>query len=203
MEIVKKENKACIFIFGQVDFNLVRYYKRVRDQEYTTDALVNYIDWLSTLNRQIFVIGIFPSPIKKQNVIRSLIKYGTIPAEEKIDEKKIYEEFDRSDVMLTKWNEILKKGCEKHGFTYLDLFPTGSLSEEFLDLSDVNLHLRYEPVLRVMQKNFNLTIDWKKVADVEKEYEKEKEQRLIKFNDSKEETVARSKVVTERWKLQN
>lgn len=111
--IIARENSPCIFLFGQVDYGLVRYYKRAQHSEYEVNSLKLYVDWLASLEKEVIVICIFPSPVKRENIVRSLKKYGSIEADFQ-EEALILEEYDRSEKILAEWNALLEKECKAH-----------------------------------------------------------------------------------------
>ena len=54
-------------MFGQVDFNYVRYYKLVEEEPQKTEEVFrDYVKWVSSMNknRNISIVSIFPSPVK-------------------------------------------------------------------------------------------------------------------------------------------
>ncbi len=69
-----------LFFFGQVDFNYVRYYKVIKGEPpITEDTFKKYVEWVSSMNQRknIAIVSIFPTPIKKESVISSLINKGS------------------------------------------------------------------------------------------------------------------------------
>lgn len=67
-------------MFGQVDFNYVRYYKVIHGEPpIDEDHFHDYVKWVSTLNKSgnISIVSIFPSPITEEYLISSLINKGT------------------------------------------------------------------------------------------------------------------------------
>ena len=60
----------------------------------------------------------------------------------------------------------------------LVLFPKDEVPSEFRDLSNLTIHLRYVPVLKLVQKYVDITFDEEKAAIEEQEYEKDKAIRI-------------------------
>lgn len=52
------------------------------------------------------------------------------------------------------------------------------MPEEFIDLSNLNIHLRYVPVLKLVSKYVDIKFDEKKAEEIEKEYEQDKVNRI-------------------------
>jgi hypothetical protein len=67
IEKIVKEHKdgSLVFSFGQVDLNFIRYYKLAHKESYEMETFEKYIEWIASLKRKSYVIGMLASPIKK------------------------------------------------------------------------------------------------------------------------------------------
>jgi hypothetical protein len=63
-----KQNGPLIFNFGQVDFNFIRYYKLIHQEDYPDQTFEDYVQWISSLGKESYVIGILPTPITRLNI---------------------------------------------------------------------------------------------------------------------------------------
>lgn len=172
----KKYADNVIFGFGNVDLHLSFYYdvftkpeykelKNVKDitklwEENTEENIKKYIMNINKIrvgrNSKKIVMGVFPSTLKEKNVIASTKKYIQID----------YEKLDISQQMLYKklikhkerhhrfmfYNKILKRECDLKKIKYIDvneivLTKTNKIKKKFIDISDLNIHLSWEPLL--------------------------------------------------------
>lgn len=95
--------------FGQVDFNYVRYYKVIKGEPPIAEqTFKKYVQWVSSLNnrKNVSIVSIFPTPIKKESVISSLVNKGSYLPEEQTEEVdgKILAEYERSAETWEIWN---------------------------------------------------------------------------------------------------
>lgn len=112
----------------------------------------------------ISVVSIFPSPIEKEYVVSSLLSKGSYAFEEQTNEidKRILNQYDKSNEIWQLWNSWIKKYCLKYKVKNLVLFPKNELQPEFYDPSKLTVHLRYVPVLKLVQKHIPIKFDSQK-----------------------------------------
>ena len=56
----------------------MRYFKALNQEpEISESVFESYVKWVGSLSKKSVIISIFPTPINKDNVIRSLISKGT------------------------------------------------------------------------------------------------------------------------------
>lgn len=127
-EIRKTPNaKRVLFLFGQVDFNYVRYYKTIKGEPpLTKEVFRDYVKWVSSLNsrKNISIISIFPSPIVESSLIRSLLSKGSYLFEERTPEldAKILEEYKSSSETWKTWNSWISEYCKEYKVDNITLF---------------------------------------------------------------------------------
>lgn len=75
---------------------------------------------------------------------------------------KLLEEYKKSHETWMTWNKWIADSCKKYKVDNLTLFKEDYVPESFRDLSNVTIHLRYVPVLRLVQKYLPIEFDEEK-----------------------------------------
>jgi hypothetical protein len=183
-EVRKSPNGTTIvMVFGQVDFNYVRYYKVIHGEPpLSEETFRKYIEWVASMNvrNNISVFSIFPTPMKREYIVSSLINKASYFPEEQTSEldSRILKEYDNTRQTWERWNSWIQCYCEKYKVNNVRLFEKHHLEPEFYDLSNLTVHLRYVPVLKLAMKHIGIEFDSAKAEEVERQYEKEKMDRI-------------------------
>jgi hypothetical protein len=206
-----KKNKNithAVFSFGQVDLNLSFYYDIVKNNgiipnggcAHYSEYIKQYIGWVSNIPgrfRRIIIVP-YPSPLDADHTLNSLINYGSLTKEE----VQIYHaqlEFCTNDIVRsTRYFEFihnLQKNCIKFNFSDNLIFVNLNkyilnenllIKNEFCDVSEFNMHLRWGPLIPFIIREFqynDVPITSKDVVEnideIEDKYIQDKTQWLI------------------------
>lgn len=187
LEVVNKyaNINCCVFSFGQVDLHFSYYYKKVKEEKfmmkYMAEKYVEFIDGLPNCNNKI-LIGIYPSPVKDEDLYNQLVSYGIISKGTKLDSKYTKHSFRLN--LFKKFNSLLKKECMKRKIVYVDigdivLDKKGVVKGIYKDpISKYNVHLLWEPLLPKI-------LDKIKVCGIKKKYTIDLDKSLKKFIEEK------------------
>ena len=179
---IKKPINAILLHFGEVDINFSYYYKvcnsidkNINYKEFCNNIYNEYIKFIDNIVaiskcKNIIIKGLYPNPVKDNFKIEQLINYGII--------------IDNADCLLKEtlntnfqetlrkfYNNLLHKFCidknkknKKHKYNntkyfYYDLdkyiFNNGNIDKKFIDISIMNIHLRWEPMVTYHIKILN------------------------------------------------
>jgi hypothetical protein len=110
------------------------------------------------------IFSIFPTPVKREYIVSSLINKGSYLPEEQTSEidDRILKEYDNTHQTWETWNSWLKSYCEKNKVNNIRLFEKHHLEPEFYDVSNLTVHLRYVPVLKLAMKHIGIEFDHEK-----------------------------------------
>lgn len=198
----------AVFSFGQVDLNLSFYYDIVKNNGiipnggciHYSEYIKQYIEWISNIPgrfRRIIIVP-YPSPLDAAHTINSLINYGSLTKEE-VQMYYAQLEFCSNDIIRsTRYFEFLynmQKNCHKYSFhnniiyTNLNKYILNEnleIKNEFRDVSEFNMHLRWGPIIPCIIEEFKLNdvkISDKDIVDnineIEDKYIQNKSQWLI------------------------
>lgn len=176
--IKKNKNISCaIFSFGQVDLNLSFYYDVTKNQgkipfsaaEYYSEYINKYVEWIANLpgRFRIVILTPYPSPLNAEHTINSLINYNSIS-------KEVVEQFqpqlelcaanDARQIRYYEFIYCLQKKC-KEGFSSHHLVCINLnkhilnenlvIKNEFYDVSQYNMHLRWGPIIPCILAEFS------------------------------------------------
>ena len=205
----------CIIMhFGEVDMNFSYFFKSLQTKEYIPyrdfceSILTPYKEFLTKVLRisqckRIVIKGVYPNPVADGNKKLQLLNYGIIQPEdaEKLIPSTLTKKFE--EMMRKYYNNELRKFCysnsnringiSKMYYYDLDNELLGKdalhVKNEYIDLSKVNIHLRWEPLVKLHLNKLvklgicgiskNDIVDEEKLKADEKEYLEYKKQKLI------------------------
>lgn len=196
---IKKPINAILLHFGEVDINFSYYYKvcnsidkNINYKEFCNDIYNEYIKFIDKIVaiskcKNIIIEGLYPNPVKDNLKIEQLLNYGIIDNKDCLFEETLNRKFQ--ETLRKFYNNLLHKFCihknkinKEHKYNntnyfYYDLdkyiFNNGKIDKKFIDLSIMNVHLRWEPMvpyhIKILHKICGLSkdnlIDIKKVED--------------------------------------
>jgi hypothetical protein len=172
--------------------------------EYYSEYIKKYIEWISNIPGKFrrIIIAPYPSPLDQKHTLSSLINYGSLTKED-VDKYYSLLEFCASNMARqTRYYEFLyslNKYCNEFSFNrniiYINL-NNHILNEnlvvknEFRDVSEYNMHLRWKPVIECLIREFaynDIPITDKDIIEnideTEANYEKEKTKWLVANKD--------------------
>ena len=196
---IKKSINTILLHFGEVDINFSYYYKvcnsidkNINPIEFCNDVYNEYIKFIDKIVaiskcKNLIIKGLYPNPVKDNFKIEQLINYGIIANTDCLIEEILNTNFQ--ETLRKFYNNLLHKFCidknkknKKHKYNntnyfYYDLdkyiFNNGKIDKKFIDMSNMNIHLRWEPMvpyhIKILHKICGLSkdnlIDIKKVED--------------------------------------
>lgn len=192
-----------VFGFGNVDLHISFYYDLFTKPEYTSldinervklwenntkNVIEEYIKKLKKLNirgKTVHIFQVFPSTLLDKNVSSSLKKYIQFDSET-LDkkEKKIFKSLIKKtmrDERYQFFNKRLSIEARKHGFKFLDIEKyilnekSRKIKKPLIDISELNIHLLWEPMLLKLVKHNQLNklgITKENTKDLEAGYKK-------------------------------
>lgn len=87
-------------------------------------------------------------------------------------------EYKKSHGVWVTWNKWIADYCKQYKVDNITLFKEDYVPQQFRDISNFTIHLRYVPVLKLVKKYVPITFDEQKAEIQEKTYEKEKRDRI-------------------------
>jgi len=144
-------NKLAIFILGQCDVEFGYYYKsviqnkKINIDDFISDLIDKYVNYLSNLKFDFVVLGINPcvsDDIRHNFVVNfqdtQCHKTNKFNETGTLDDKYIYENYlhiyndtlEMRNKIHKKFNEILKIKCESNGFNFVDLWDDITINDK-------------------------------------------------------------------------
>lgn len=203
-KVINNEHTAkyAIFVFGQVDLNLSFYYDLVKNNTETkyNQYIIDYTYWIYSICHQKkikpIILGVYPSPLDEYYTLCSLVKYGSLD-QETVDENEDvliqYAEELTRQMRYFEFNFTLKDNCNKNGIIYFDLthylYNTNlTLKKEYRDISEYNMHLRWEPIIPILITELGKLHVPIEQTDIVKDIH-EIEEKYIKYKNDKMEEI--------------
>lgn len=165
------KSKNIIFGFGNVDLHLSFYYDSfMKDNAETNpeklvdtwktkmkESIKSYVNIISNFkDKKIAIMATMPSVLQEKNVRFSLEKYINFPSqmtdEKECAFKKLISISERDKRMIF-MNEELKKNIKLYknikyiNINYILLNKNKTVKKKFIDISTLNIHLSWEPIL--------------------------------------------------------
>ena len=215
IDAIKKNKKLrnVVFCFGNVDIHLSYYYKQIiqgEDFEYKT-PIEDYVAFVKSIKTKATktILNVFPSVLSDANVIGSLKKYiGFIDTDLKFNQLtqhnlkemvshearyKRYAEFTsklkkESRLKKIKFKDFGKKIVKKDGIP----------KPVFQDVSSVNIHIRWEPLIKLIaidrdMNKMGIKKEFlKDLKESSKKYLKEKE-KIMKLDELSKDFIKKKK----------
>ena len=176
--------ERLVFCFGSVDVHLSYYYKKyVQEQPLSDDDLraiaTGYVDFVAGLETapagegrplDKLVVGIYPSPLRDEDVGASLLAYGSLETDEQVRAVDAAEDrtIESRQARVDLFNRALRDRCAHHNreaptqhhgrLEYWDvrdeLLARGDdgrlrVRDAYKDVSDLNIHLIHETTLQL------------------------------------------------------
>lgn len=200
----------CIVMhFGEVDLNFSYFYKLLQTKEYIpyrdfcSGVLKPYMEFILKVIKlsnckRLIIKGVYPNPVADGRKKLQLVNYAIMQPEdtEKLIPSTLTKKFE--EMMRKHYNSELRKFCVKmsnknRSLIYYDLDKElldkdgMQVKSEYCDLSKVNIHLRWEPLVPLqllkMQGLCGFSksdiIDEEKLKAAEKQYLEDKKQKLL------------------------
>ena len=206
----------CIVMhFGEVDLNFSYFFKSLQNiqakakddwyipyRDFCDSILTPYKEFLNKVFKvshckRLVIKGVYPNPLADGNKKLQLVNYAIMQPEEvdKLIPSTLTKKFE--EMMRKYYNTELRKGCngkmyDKMYYYDLDeelLEKDGmKVKDEYCDLSKVNIHLRWEPLVKLHLNKLmklglcgitkNDVVDEEKLKANEKDYLEYKKQKL-------------------------
>ena len=166
--VIKGKPLHIAFDFGNVDLHLSYYYKKIiLGQDINFDEIIqDYVDFIKDLPcENKYVIAALPSPLKTKHVIESIKKYIPEITDKDIEKyglNKLKREILEKSRMnrLCNFNTILFRQSNKHNIKFIDInyyiLNKLKLKNNYIDLDNINIHLRWGPSLKIYLKNIHI-----------------------------------------------
>ena len=197
---IKNPINCIVLHFGEVDINFSYYYKvciskdkNINPQEFCNEVYNQYskfIDKIVDISKckNLIIKGLYPNPVKDNLKGDQVFIYGIIDNKDCLLESTLNSVFQEK--LRKYYNNLLHKYCiaknneqnkEQYNNTkylYYDLdkyiFINDKIDKKFIDLSDMNIHLRWEPMvpyhIKILNKYCGLSKN--NLIDIKKEEEK-------------------------------
>jgi len=125
------------------------------------DAIAkDYIDFVASLPiSEAIVVGVYPSPLDDDEVVKSLGNYGILNDDQQATVEAADVLLDARQTRVQYFNSRLAFYCAQRGVTYVDLFnemtdDTKSLKPQYRDISSRNIHVVWETTLLLWLDKF-------------------------------------------------
>lgn len=202
---IKNPINCIILHFGEVDINFSYYYKvcnsenkNINVEDFCNEIYLEYIKFINKIVeiskcKNLIINGLYPNPIKDNLKKEQLLNYGIIIDNSNcILESTLNSKFQEKirkyyNNLLYKFciekNKIYNKKLNNTYFFYYDLdkyiFHNGKINNRFIDISDINIHLRWEPMvfyhIKILNKYCGISkYDLNDIKQIEKKYLKYK-----------------------------
>jgi hypothetical protein len=155
--LIKKHRPKCIvFNFGSVDTYLSYFYKLCQGpvdiEEFTSKVAESYTNYVNKVKADnVVVISPYYSPVADEIVLFSLRKYHVIE-DSCIENARPFIGRENRNLLVDSFNRKIKDLCDPR-IRVININPEistdGILHEEFVDISPANIHLRWEPLLKI------------------------------------------------------
>ena len=180
----QNKNLECIiFNFGNVDLHLSYYYKKfIKNEIFFIEPMIKkYVEFIHSLdcnNCNKIILSAYPTTLKDKNVFDSLLHYQVLSKNDidsisKIDKEKT-SNFNFRYNMYKNFNNLLKKYCKIYNITYINLDnellnKNKKIKQKFVDqISNVNFHLLWEPLLPILLNKIKCNIPKKYKINLQK-----------------------------------
>jgi hypothetical protein len=206
------EYRCGFFSFGQVDIHFSFYFDLVKkgvgllmDSAYVSkmyqEMATHYIDFVASLPNiaKKHVIAVYPSPVHDFRVPRQLVHYGILTEDEVLSFSKenwlaVVKRDERSK-RLALFNDACRQVCASHDIEFIS-FHDQLLDEnhqyvraEFIDISPYNVHLLWEPLMKIFCDRFDgmgFGVEWKHLENLDASastYIKDKSSRVVDYHE--------------------
>lgn len=233
---IKKPINSIVLHFGEVDINFSYFYKYCQNndhkyidyKEFCDNVYNSYIKFIEKLYKvvkckYIIIKGLYPNPVSNVNKVLQLLNYGIINADENcLVKSTLNTKFQES--MRKYYNNLLHQYCTrqnklKHTKTYFFYYDLDKyiihhhiINTKFIDVSELNLHLLWEPMvyyhISILNKYNGLSKD--KLINIEKEQEKYLKYKIEKLKNKgilistyKKKTMRKKNIITTKLTIKN
>ena len=206
------EYRCGFFSFGQVDIHFSFYFDLVKkgvellmDHSYVSkmyqEMATHYIDFVASLPNisKKHVIAVYPSPVHDFRVPRQLVHYGILTEDEVLSFPKekwlAVVRRDERNKRLALFNDACRQVCASHDIEFIS-FHDQLLDEnyqyvraEFIDISPYNVHLLWEPLMKIFCERFDgmgFGVEWKHLENLDASastYIKDKSNRVVDYHE--------------------
>lgn len=187
---------CAVFGFGNVDVQMSFFYVNIVQKTpfAMSDIVTKYVEFIANLPniKHKIILGVYPSPIKDENIVRSLMKYGVV-SQKQIDEfpKDMLKQLIGSrKELITEFNNLLQKEAMKYGITYMDindkLVDSSGVLKPKYGVHELSVHLSWEATIEFL-------IDKLSECGVEKRYLKDLKEEAKKYEEYKKNKYQRKK----------
>jgi len=214
--ILKKHKIKCILLhFGEVDINFSYYYKICNENKYINYKLfcdniyneyIKFIDKLILISncKYLIIKGLYPNPVKDNLKINQLLNYCIINDTSCIENYDKLLTFNFQEKIRKYYNKKLNNYYEKHNknkynnttYFYYDLdkyiLKNNKLLNKFIDIDDLNIHLRWEPMVFYHINILNKYTNFSKINLINLKKEEDKYLKY-KINELKQKGIYKTK----------
>ena len=195
---IKKPINCILLHFGEVDINFSYYYKVCNSEnkninylEFCNNVYNEYIKFIKKIVKiskckNLIIKGLYPNPVRDNLKGEQLLNYGVTNNKNCLLESTLNSKFQEK--LRKYYNRLLHKFCIENNkenknykitnYFYYDLdkylFINGKIDKKFIDLSNMNIHLRWEPMIsyhiKILNKYCGLSKNY--LVDIKKEEDK-------------------------------